>query len=300
MYNDGGVCNRFASAFSEPVKILCLYNSSGNCCGIFGVSDTSFRLLNYSFSSNTWQSGSSSTYNGFSYSMLYLGALWANSEYIFGAYCVPCSGYGDLTDLKSYLDSLSSVNDVPELAPDVLWPQQDLAIDQVKNPTWDDAIASDVVIPGEVADTGTIAIEDTPTDSVPIPGTIPDNPAIPDDPAIPDNPDKPADPADETVTDEEIGTLPDTAAAAGDITKLFPFCIPFDLVALIKGMKAEEKAPVWHFEYYFKDINYTFDFTVDMTEYETYIKIFRAGIVIFWIIALMFITIRYSSGIAKD
>lgn len=158
-------------------------------------------------------------------------------------------------------------------------------------------------------------IEDPDTIKIPVPHkeTDPDPEEVPDpDPIDPDPPIDPVpdpDPTDpvpppeddeDIVTPEEIGTLPDTAAAAGDITKLFPFCIPFDLVALIKGMKAQEKAPVWHFKYYFKDINYTFEFTVDMTDYEKYIKIFRAGIVIFWIIALMFLTIRYSSGIAKD
>ena len=43
----------------------------------------------------------------------------------------------------------------------------------------------------------------------------------------------------------------------GDITKLFPFCIPFDLVRLIRGMSAEKKPPVFHYEHKFKDINYT-------------------------------------------
>lgn len=192
-------------------------------------------------------------------------------------------------------------------APDVLWPQQDLAIDKVGSTTWDDAIASDVVVPGEVADTGSIAIDDSiPADSDVIPGTV-DVPEEKDDTKEEEKEKEEEEEeegekenTDETVTDEDIGTLPDKVAAVGDITKLFPFCIPFDLVALIKGMKAQEKAPVWHFKYYFKDINYTFEFTVDMTDYEKYIKIFRAGIVIFWIIALMFLTIRYSSGIAKD
>lgn len=206
----------------------------------------------------------------------------------------------EITDPSTWLDA--SVPEYPtDATPDVVWPQQDLAIDKVGSTTWDDAIASDVVVPGEVADTGSIAIDDSiPADSDVIPGTV-DVPEEKDDTKDEEKEkEEEEDPADETVTDEEIGTLPDTAAAAGDITKLFPFCIPFDLVALIKGMKAQEKAPVWHFKYYFKDINYTFEFTVDMTDYEKYIKIFRAGIVIFWIIALMFLTIRYSSGIAKD
>ena len=69
---------------------------------------------------------------------------------------------------------------------------------------------------------------------------------------------------------------------------------------MIKGMQADQKPPVWSFKFHFKTINYTFEVTVDMSDYEKYIKIFRAGIVIFYIIILMLVTIRYSSGIVKD
>lgn len=114
------------------------------------------------------------------------------------------------------------------------------------------------------------------------------------------------DPDTDTDTDTDIDeeTLTDTVNSvlgnSGKITQLFPFCIPFDIVSMIKGMKSAKKAPVWHFEYYFKEIDYTFEFTVDMSDYEQYIKIFRAGFVIFYVITLMLLTIRYSSGIVKD
>lgn len=52
--------------------------------------------------------------------------------------------------------------------------------------------------------------------------------------------------------------LPSIASGAGNITKYFPFCIPWDMIALIKSMNASEKAPVFHFEYTFKILNYTF------------------------------------------
>lgn len=114
------------------------------------------------------------------------------------------------------------------------------------------------------------------------------------------------DPDTDTDTDTDIDeeTLTDTVDSVlsngGKITQLFPFCIPFDIVSMIKGMKSAKKAPVWHFKYYFKPIDYTFEFTVDMSDYEQYIKIFRAGFVIFYVITLMLLTIRYSSGIVKD
>lgn len=84
----------------------------------------------------------------------------------------------------------------------------------------------------------------------------------------------------------------------GDITKLFPFCIPFDLVRLISGMSAEKKPPVFHYEHKFKDINYTFVVDVDLSDYDKYIKLFRYGMQIFYIIALMFLTSKISNYFA--
>lgn len=84
----------------------------------------------------------------------------------------------------------------------------------------------------------------------------------------------------------------------GDITKLFPFCIPFDLIRLIKGMSADKQPPVFHYEHKFKDINYTFVVDVDLSNYDKYIKLFRFGMQIFYIIALMFLTSKISNYFA--
>lgn len=84
----------------------------------------------------------------------------------------------------------------------------------------------------------------------------------------------------------------------GDITKLFPFCIPFDLVRLIKGMSAEKEPPVFHFEHEFKSIDYTFVVDVDLSDYDKYIKLFRYGMQIFYILALMFLTAKISNYFA--
>lgn len=90
------------------------------------------------------------------------------------------------------------------------------------------------------------------------------------------------------------GGIADKLGKYGDITKLFPFCIPFDIVNLIKGMSAEKAPHVFHFKYYFKSINYTFKVDVDLSKYAKYIKLFRYGMQIFYILALMFMTIRIS------
>lgn len=141
-----------------------------------------------------------------------------------------------------------------------------------------------------------------------LPGQIPINPLVKPDPDPGTNPgtnpgtdpgtdpDKePAHKLDPDVNQDDMidsDPLAAITAKAGDITTLFPFCIPFDIVRLVKGMRADEKPPVFHFEYKFKQINYNFVLDVDLSDYEKYIKIFRVGMEIFYVIALMFLTIK--------
>ena len=101
---------------------------------------------------------------------------------------------------------------------------------------------------------------------------------------------------DNSEDDDDIDPDPVPAITSkyGDITKLFPFCIPFDLVKLIKGLSAKKAPPVFHFEYNFKAIHYKFVVDVDLSDYERYVKIFRYGMQIFYVIALMFMTVRLS------
>lgn len=208
--------------------------------------------------------------------------------------------------IDDYLKSLPANGVIESNAPDVIWPKTDLAYDIVNHvATWDEAIANDVITTAEDDDTvavipltDTAVGEDVYVDAGDI--VIPGSSEAESEASSEATSEAESEKADELVDESVISTLPDKAAAAGDITKLFPFCIPFDIVNLVKGMQASKKAPVWTFKYYFKDIDYTFEFTVDMTDYDKYIQIFRAGIVIFYVITLMLLTIRYSSGIVKD
>lgn len=233
-----------------------------------------------------------------------------------GYYYITVCGFGSLSSycalgnridsLYSYLDSLPANTVIESNAPDVIWPKTDLAYDIVNHvTTWDEAIANDVITTAEDDDTvavipltDTAVGEDVYVDAGDI--VIPGSSEAESEASSEATSEAESEKADELVDESVISTLPDKAAAAGDITKLFPFCIPFDIVSMVKGMKAAKKAPVWTFKYYFKDIDYTFEFTVDMTDYDKYIQIFRAGIVIFYVITLMLLTIRYSSGIVKD
>lgn len=165
----------------------------------------------------------------------------------------------------------------------------------------------------------------------PTPGKDPDSTEdpsteTPEDPDKKDDPDKKKDPVVNPIINPDTGNVvdpntgwdidpstgmlinpntgelvnPDTsntvsnASKFGDITKLFPFCIPFDLVKLIKGMSAEKAPPVFHFEHKFKGINYTFVVDVDLSDYDKYIKVFRFGLQVLFVITLMFLTVKFS------
>ena len=93
--------------------------------------------------------------------------------------------------------------------------------------------------------------------------------------------------------------IPSTAGKAGNWKRLFPFCIPWDMMELIKSMQADKKAPVFEFKYTFKAVNYTWVVKVDMADYWKYIKIFRWGLTIFFIIGLFFLTVKFTTFVQR-
>lgn len=97
----------------------------------------------------------------------------------------------------------------------------------------------------------------------------------------------------------ETPDIVDQAESAGDITKVFPFCIPWDMMALVESLKADKEAPKFVFKYHFDAINYDFEVSVDMSDYWKYIKIFRWGMTIFFIIALFFLTEKFTTFVHK-
>ena len=97
----------------------------------------------------------------------------------------------------------------------------------------------------------------------------------------------------------ETPDIVDKAESVGDITKVFPFCIPWDMMALVESLKADKEAPKFEFKYHFDVINYDFEVSVDMSDYWKYIKIFRWGMTIFFIIGLFFLTVKFTTFVYK-
>lgn len=93
--------------------------------------------------------------------------------------------------------------------------------------------------------------------------------------------------------------IPSIADKAGNWKRLFPFCIPWDMMELVKTLKADKKAPRFTFKYTFEEINYTWVVDVNMADYWEYIKIFRWGMTIFFIIGLFFLTTKITTFVHR-
>lgn len=102
------------------------------------------------------------------------------------------------------------------------------------------------------------------------------------------------DPKTGKLIDRDMSDTSSKLLKYGDVRKIFPFCIPFDIVDMIRGLRAEKAPPVFRYEHYFKGIDYTFAVNVDLSDYDKYIKLFRGGMIIFFIFALMWLTVKVS------
>ena len=134
------------------------------------------------------------------------------------------------------------------------------------------------------------------------------NPSVDPDPDPNPNPNPGTDPqpttaplptANPTGTPEDPTPEEEASPYKADLREIFPFCIPFDLIHLLKAFDAEAEAPVFEFPLDIemdnpwtgeKVVDYHHTFKLDMSDYEDVIKILRIFQVIFFIIALMLIT----------
>ena len=125
------------------------------------------------------------------------------------------------------------------------------------------------------------------------------NPNPDPDPNPNPNPDPNPDPEVTPKPDEDTSNDIDPKNYTADLKKIFPFCIPFDLVHLIQAFEAEPEAPVFEFPFDLelenpwtgkKILDYHHVFKLDMSDYEPVIKIFRIFEIIFFIIGLLMIT----------
>lgn len=157
-------------------------------------------------------------------------------------------------------------------------------------------------------------LPDTPTDPVVVPDPDIDPIYYPDPDAHPV-----IDPDPDPGTDSDPGTDPDPGTdnpSSGDdsdgdsgsddsdssgtyivdLSSLFPFCIPYDLIHLVSVLDADPVAPEWQvpFKVPAYGIDYTFD--LDLSTFDDVAKIFRLGETLLFILGLILLTRNLIKG----
>lgn len=120
------------------------------------------------------------------------------------------------------------------------------------------------------------------------------DPVIFPDPSIkpkPD-PDPGTDPDPKPDPDPEPAPLPDMDAAdyKVELSGIFPFCIPFDFIALLRTLDAEPRAPCFTFPVVIPALSYREDVKLDLAIFDDVAKVIRLCEKVSFILFLMFVT----------
>ena len=163
--------------------------------------------------------------------------------------------------------------------------------------TWDDVISNPLSFPRVVDETGTIVVPkdvviDYPTDgSISIPS---DTPVI-DSEADTDNPDDPY--PEKTPEEIENGQNGNYYPTALDLTNIFPFCIPFDIIYLIQNYtNVEESAPVINFKIPYPQLLQQslggdgYEVIIDFNDFVAVRNVIRVFLLLFFLVGLMNLT----------
>ena len=111
-----------------------------------------------------------------------------------------------------------------------------------------------------------------------------------------DDPAKPKPTVEPTVkpTTEPLPTTKpgeiDSAQPVVDLSKFFPFCIPFDLIHLVQALDADPVAPKWTLKLEPPQFPVEWEVTLDLSQFESLAKIFRTGETLLFVVGLILIT----------
>lgn len=176
--------------------------------------------------------------------------------------------YGILSDsiasaLNPFADAYIDADAIPDLYPTI-----SAAVDALPDP----APASD---PAKNANDYVAAVAAAATAAAPDP--VPDP-----DPADDPEPVPELDPAIKYEIDR----------AKFDLTEIFPFCIPFDLVKLLDALCADPVAPRFELPFVVPVLDIEIVWVIDMSIFDTAASVFRSGIVIGYVIFLIMNTFK--------
>lgn len=172
--------------------------------------------------------------------------------------------YGILSDsiasaLNPFADAYIDADAIPDLYPAI-----SAAVDALPDP----APASD---PAKNANDYVAAVAAAATAAAPDPAPDPD-------------------PADDPELDPAIKYEIDRAKF--DLTEIFPFCIPFDLVKLLDALCADPVAPRFELPFVVPVLDIEIVWVIDMSIFDTAASVFRSGIVIGYVIFLIMNTFK--------
>lgn len=123
----------------------------------------------------------------------------------------------------------------------------------------------------------------------------PPRPVIDPDPGKKPNPkpdpDPGTDPDPKPDPDPEPAPLPDMDAEdyKVELTGVFPFCIPFDFIALLKTLDAQPRAPCFTFPVVIPALNYREDVKLDLSIFDDAAEVIRLCEKVSFILFLMFV-----------
>lgn len=80
------------------------------------------------------------------------------------------------------------------------------------------------------------------------------------------------------------------------LTTVFPFCIPFDLIALVGALNVRSQDPVFEIPINMSFVNYEDKIVLDLTEWDTVAAVIRWGVVLVFILGLIIVTRKMIQG----
>ena len=222
---------------------------------------------------------------------------------------LPSPSYPNLAVPSIKLPTLDEIKDLWKQGTDDEENRPTYVTNFITNHTVDPSTDPDPTQAPDANPTPTVAVAPVPggkddPETSPSPSTTPAVVPDPDggtDPQPSGSPDQGSGGDGNTDTDNPEDPTPEEEASPykADLREIFPFCIPFDLIHLLKVFEADAEAPVFEFPLDIemdnpwtgeKVVDYHHTFKLDMSDYEDVIKILRIFQVIFFIIALMLIT----------
>lgn len=114
------------------------------------------------------------------------------------------------------------------------------------------------------------------------------SPSVDIDPGVNPNPNPDPDPS-ASPTPLPGGGLSYTKPVV-DLSKFFPFCIPFDLIHLVQALDADPVAPKWTLKLEPPQFPVEWEVVLDLSDFESLAKIFRTGETLLFVVGLILIT----------